>query len=54
MKNTQIDNLVILVAFIVLVYISTNNQEVRRVSAQINKRLGKYCFSNAHYRSHLN
>jgi hypothetical protein len=36
MKNTQIDNLVILVAFIVLVYMSTtNNKEVRRVSNKL-------------------
>ena len=36
MKNTQIDNLVILVAFVVLVFISTtNNQEVRRVSNKL-------------------
>ena len=36
MKNTQLDNLVILVAFVVLVFISTtNNQEVRRVSNKL-------------------
>jgi hypothetical protein len=36
MKNTQLDNLVILVAFVVLVFTSTtNNQEVRRVSNKL-------------------
>lgn len=36
MKNTQLDNLIVLISFLVLVYISiTNNQEVKRVSNKL-------------------